>query len=49
MMCVGALVFVAAVRQYEAWPDARRPVVHADVVPGVSPNDPVVRFQIGQR
>ena len=48
-MCVGALVVAAVIRQYEAWPDARRPIVHADVLPGVSPDDPVLRFRIGQR
>ncbi len=50
MMCVGALVVAAMIRQYEVWPSPERPsVLHADVVPGIMPDDPIVTFRIGQR
>ncbi len=49
MMCVGALVVAAVIRQYEAWMVDDRPVLRADVVPGIMPDDPIVTFRIGQR
>lgn len=50
MMCVGALVVAAMIRQYEVWTvDDDRPVLRADVVPGIFPDDPIVTFRIGQR
>jgi hypothetical protein len=49
MMCVGALVVAAGIRQYEAWVVHEHPIVRADVVPGVMPDDPIVTFRIGQR
>lgn len=50
MVCVGALVVAAMIRQYEVWPSPERPsVLHADVVPGIMPDDPIVTFRIGQR
>lgn len=49
MMCVGALVVAAIIRQYEAWMVNDHPVLRADVVPGIMPDDPIVTFRIGQR
>jgi len=49
MMCVGALVVAAMIRQYEVWMIDDHPIVRADVVPGVMPDDPIVTFRIGQR
>lgn len=49
MMCVGALVVAAVIRQYEVWTVDDRPVLRADVVPGILPDDPIVTFRIGQR
>jgi hypothetical protein len=44
---VGALVFAAGLRQAETW--HMHEGLTATVLPGISPDDPIVTFKIGQR
>lgn len=44
---VGALVFAAGLRQAETW--HMHEGLTATVLPGISPDDPIVTFRIGQR